>query len=477
MIPVHRTNIRLKADVRKVLPRFLDFGNPARFEPVIQFVLGLEDAAAASQLQGILKEFEHRHFDLETVFLEHYERLSKYVPTPVSLEKRLLIGAYFTHEYSIQAAALFNPSIVPHPDQSGLAPGELRFVLSLRATGEGHISSIAFLSGIIGAELEIRLESADPKLARGKYLPQQVFQKSGFARRAPMEAEGTSRLLEQLPEEFFAQEAMAAVNALEAASGLDMSRTKASLAEYCESHYELEFPKDAPLSSRILFPASRSESNGMEDARFVRFEDEKGTRFLGTYTAYNGRAIAPHLIETSDFQNFKIRPIAGKAASDKGMALFPEKVKGRYAMVGRQGGRSLSIMYSDDLYLWDSYAPLQHPQRDWEMLQMGNCGSPVKTPQGWLLLTHAVGAMRKYVLSISLLDLHEPERVIASLEQPLMSPDAEEREGYVPNVLYTCGMMAHHGHLVIPYAMSDSAIGFAKVETAAVLEALLRGVV
>lgn len=471
MIPVHRTDLRLKADARKVLLRFLDFGNPARFEPVIRYVLSLEEEEADSQYQGILRDFEHRHFDLETAFMEHFERLSEYVPLPVSQVKQLLIGAYFTHEYSIQSAALFNPSIVPHPDQSGLGPDELRFILSLRATGEGHISSIAFLSGILEANRNIRLEDTCLKLAAGKRVTQKLFQKSGLAEK--LSAERTKFLFNKLPDPFTAADALKAMEMHVSNQEQDLSSLKDYLSGYFDTHYDLEFSQEIPLESRILFPASRAESNGMEDARFVQFADEKGKRYLGTYTAYNGRAICPHLIETTDFLYFKICPLGGNAASDKGMALFPEKIMGRYAMVGRQGGRSLSIMYSDDLWHWDTYAPLQHPQRHWEMLQMGNCGSPVKTPHGWLLLTHAVGPMRKYVLSMSLLDLHHPERVIASLEQPLLSPSEEEREGYVPNVLYTCGMLEYQGQLIIPYAMSDSAIGFAWVGMEAVLKALL----
>jgi predicted GH43/DUF377 family glycosyl hydrolase len=473
MIPVHRTDLLLKADARKVILRFLDFGNTARFEPVIRYVMSLNEEEAAVQYQGIRRDFEHRHFDLETVFMAHFERLAGYVPLPVSRVQQLLIGAYFTHEYSIQSAALFNPSIVPHPDQSGLEPGELRFILSLRATGEGHISSIAFLSGIIGANLDIRLDAASMKLSCGKRVVRQLHQKSGLSRKVDLNGEVTHLVFDQLPEEFTADEALEVVRTLELSGGLDFSQISACFSDYFDTHYDLEFPEHTPLESRILFPASRAESNGMEDARFVCFGDEKGKRFLGTYTAYNGRSICPHLIETIDFRYFKIRPLGGKAASDKGMALFPGKINGRYAMVGRQGGRSLSIMYSDDLYHWDTYTPLQHPQRHWEMLQMGNCGSPVKTSHGWLLLTHAVGPMRKYVLSMSLLDLHHPERVIASLEHPLLSPLEEEREGYVPNVLYTCGMLEHCGQLIIPYAMSDSAIGFARVEVETVLDTLL----
>jgi len=414
MIDIQRTDIRLKTDPRKVILKFLDFGHSARFEPVAQYVAKLEESAAMAQLMAILDNFEERHFNLKGAFMDNFARVTAYVPVgDLSFTKKLLLGAYFTHEYSIQAAALFNPSIVPHPDQSGLSFGDLRFVMSLRATGEGHISSIVFQTGVVNAAGDIALDPVSSKLTCGQ--------------------------------------------------------PAAGVADGC---YNLTFDPDTPLSSRVLFPHSDAESNGMEDARFVQFTDKEKKWYLGTYTAYNGRAIHPHLIETLDFQHFKIKPFTGKAASDKGFALFPEKVQGKYAMIGRQGGRNLSIMFSDDLCHWDDYRPLQQPQRGWEMLQMGNCGSPVKTPQGWLLLTHAVGPMRKYVLSLTLLDLHDPGKVLASLERPLLSPNHEEREGYVPNVLYTCGMLAHGGRLVIPYAMSDNAISFATVVTDEVLTEL-----
>jgi predicted GH43/DUF377 family glycosyl hydrolase len=417
MIPVKRTLIRLHANPKKVILGYLNFSNAERVYPVARYVMELDEADAAAQLQGILTEFEERHFDLKASFKENYEKVAANVPGAPSELKKLLIGAYFTHEYSIQAAALFNPSIVPHPDQSGLEPDALRFILSLRATGEGHISSIAFQIGVVDAAGEITLDPVSPKLRLGRLI---------------------------------------------------------SSAGASEESYDIDYPEDSLLSSRILFPRSRAESNGMEDARFVQFSDKGKTCYFGTYTAYNGRTIWPQLIETEDFRHFGIRPLHGKAASDKGMALFPEKINGQYAMISRQGGRSLSFMYSDDIYRWDEYRPLQTPQREWEMLQMGNCGSPIKTPHGWLLLTHAVGAMRKYVLSLTLLDLDHPEKVVATLEEPLLHPDAEEREGYVPNVLYTCGMLQHGDELVIPYAMSDSAIGFATVKLEDIWKVMLK---
>ncbi len=474
MIPVQRTNIRLKADPKRVILKFLDLGKAERFIPVVKYVLGLSDAAVETHLEQILTEFRGRHFNLEAAFLENYGRLAAYTPPELPLPKRLLLGACFTHEYSIEAAALFNPSIVPHPGQAGLEEGELRFILSLRAAGEGHISSITFQTGCINAGGEITLDPPPPKLICGKKQTEAAFDKP-FVDRRFEGAEGMNRLLqESLPERFTEQEALAAARRLEETRNLSLSSDKEQIARVFDLNYNLAFPESTPLGSRVLFPQSRAEANGMEDARFVRFEDEGKTTYLGTYTAYDGRAIRPQLIETPDFTRFHIRPFYGKAASDKGMALFPEKVNGKYAMIGRQGGRELSIMYSDDLCFWEEYQPLQQPKRGWEILQMGNCGSPVKTPAGWLLLTHAVGPMRKYVLSFTLLDLQQPEKVLASLEQPLLSPNTEEREGYVPNVLYTCGLLRHGKYLIIPYAMSDSAVSFARVETDVVLRELAR---
>lgn len=467
MIPVKRTDIRLKANPKSVILKFLEFKNPARFEAVITAVLVMDDSEVEAQLQVIFAEFEHRHFNLRGTFLENYERLAQYITEEVSEAKKMLIGAYFTHEYSVQAAALFNPSIVPHPDQSGLAAGQLRFILTLRATGEGHISSIAFMTGILDENGDAKLDPQNSKVSSGKRVMSVVFPKNFLLERVKVDEESLQQLADLLPETFTEKQVLELVE--------DQPLLKESILKIFDDNYDVRFPDDSPLDTRVLFPMSRAESNGMEDARFVQFENGGSKTYFGTYTAYNGMVITPQLIETNDFKYFKIRPLHGAAASDKGMALFPRKIKGQYAMIGRQGGRSMSIMYSDDHYRWEAHPPLQHPKRSWELLQMGNCGSPVETPHGWLLLTHAVGPMRKYVLSLSLLDLDNPDKVIASLEHPLLSPNEEEREGYVPNVLYTCGMIQHAGKLVIPYAMSDNAISFAAVEVEDVLSELAVG--
>lgn len=412
-----RSNFRLFADPTKVLLRFLNFGNPERITPVADYIDDLNEDDAERLLQEILDDFHHRHTDIKATFEKNYYRVAEYTPGRFSQQKKLLLGAYFTHEYAVQAAALFNPSIVQHPNQKRLNPDELRVLMSLRSTGEGHISSIAFMEGIIRADGNIDWDQQPSPLQSGT-------------------------IIRKLSPE--------------------------------NTDYDVHFDDETPLSGRILFPHADVESNGMEDLRLVCFEGDSDKRYLGTYTAYNGRAIRPQWLETDDFKQFSVRTMTGLAASDKGMALFPAKIDGQYVMIGRQGGRELSIMYSHDRYHWDKYQPLQGPSRAWEMLQMGNCGSPIKTPEGWLLLTHAVGAMRKYVLSMSLLDLDNPAKVIASLEEPLMSPNKEEREGYVPNVLYTCGMMAHKDRLIIPYAMSDLAISVAQVDIKDVLAALLK---
>lgn len=407
MIAVSRSNIRIQANPKKVLARYLKYGGEERIRRIVSAVLSLEDGAVEESLAQVLEEFEHRHMNFKGILLENYGNIEAYTENVSALTPslKLLLGAYFTHEYSVESAALFNPSIVNHPDQSGLKPGELRFVMSLRATGEGHISSIEFTSGVISSEGEITLEPSPIRLVSGR-----------------------------------------------------TSKEKGT-----DSDYSITFEKETLLGNRVIFPVSPDESNGMEDVRFVEFSDGDQSIYVGTYTAYNGRNIKSKIIETDDFTTFHIRALTGNAIAGKGMALFPERIGDQYAMIGRQDGENISIMFSDNLYSWDRYKPIQVPERAWELIQLGNCGSPVKTGAGWLLLTHAVGPMRKYVISASLLDLHRPEVVLATLEIPLLEADASEREGYVPNVVYTCGILKHLNNLIIPYAMSDSAIGFARV--------------
>ena len=406
-----------------------------------------------------MQDFGTRHRDTAGIFDHHAELIANSCPDPVSsfsTNKKRLLGAYFTKEYSIQSAALFNPSIVPHPHQIADDAGNQRFVMSLRATGEGHISSIAFHTGTISADGNVTLDPPSPYFTP---LPKNEVQP--FTLQFAKERVGEqSFLLEGMSSHFTAAEALTAVKR-NAADKYPAFLEKVS--SVFDSNYTLQGRPDIPINEKVIFPSAAAESMGMEDVRFVRFTDGSEQIYYGTYTAYNGHEIKSQLIETTDFDVFHVRTLYGDAISDKGMALFPEKVDGKYVMISRQGGEVMNIMFSDNLYRWDSYQTLLSPEYDWEMVQLGNCGSPVKTDRGWLLLMHGVGAVRTYVISALLLDLHDPSKIIGRLSAPLIAADETEREGYVPNVVYTCGLLMHGDILFIPYAVSDSAIGFATV--------------
>jgi predicted GH43/DUF377 family glycosyl hydrolase len=235
---------------------------------------------------------------------------------------------------------------------------------------------------------------------------------------------------------------------------------------------EVGFKADEDISERVIFPVTMSQLNGIEDARFVEFDDGGPARFCATYTAYSGRAIRSELIETTDFLTFRLSPLRGAAARNKGMALFPRKLDGKYAMIGRQDNENLYLIYSDDLHAWDGGQAILKPRFPWEFVQIGNCGSPIELDEGWLLLTHGVGPVRKYSIGAVLLDKADPSRVLARTHEPLVRPEASEREGYVPNVVYTCGAMRHNNQIVLPYAVSDTFSKFATIEIAALMRAM-----
>ena len=389
-----------------------------RITRVIGRVLAMSQESVEAELAELMQEFGGRHVGLRASFADHFMEVCRRLPTmPVVPEetRRLLIGAHFSHEYSFEAAALFNPSMVRHPDQSGLDAGEVRFVISLRATGEGHISSICFRSGIVDADGGVRL---DPP---GRYATTPI------------------------------------------ATGIER--------DY--GGYEVAFSPDTPLAERVVFPITPSQRNGLEDARFVHFTEDDGTAaYYATYTAYSGREIAPELLRTDDFLRFRFMPVQGNAVHNKGMALFPRRIGGQFAMLTRLDGESLQLSRSGDLHTWNDAATILLPTESWEFLQIGNCGSPIELPEGWLLLTHGVGAMRRYCISAALLDLHDPTRVLARLRSPLLYAVGPERQGYVPNVVYSCGGMAHAGNLILPYAMSDSATSFAVAPLRGLLAAM-----
>jgi predicted GH43/DUF377 family glycosyl hydrolase len=399
-------------------PRDLNPTDKIRANNIVGRVLRLDAEAAAQQLSDVLDNFEGRHRNLIDIFEARAADMEDALAPHADLNQtqRRLIGAYFLNEYSFEASALFNPSIVRHPDQSGAPENGCRFILSLRAVGEGHISSLTFRSGTITADGSV---AVDPP-AR-----------------------------------------LAAVPKVR------------SCAFPANSHaVEVMFGDDEELSERVIFPITESQSNGIEDARFVEFNDEGRKTFYATYTAYSGRAIRSELLATTDFQSFRMTPLGGSAARNKGMALFPRKIDGRYAMIARQDNENLYLIYSDDLYTWEGGQSILQPEYPWEFVQIGNCGSPIELDDAWLLLTHGVGPVRKYSIGAVLLDKKDPSKILARTREPLVRPEPTEREGYVPNVVYTCGAMRHGDQIVLPYAVSDTFSNFATIKIAALIQAI-----
>ncbi len=469
---VQRMKKIFKANPNKVVLQYLDLGRPDRIKNIIDRINLLTDGEIREKLAEYKRDFGPRHQFFNDILLENYSNIESFIVAPEKLsdDKKLLLGAYFSKEYSIEAASLFNPSIVQHPDQRFLKEGLLRFILSLRATGEGHISSIEFKSGVIDENNEVHFDSE----SRFSTLPKKDLNRK-FSRKFLTDNMQSVKeeYISKFPESFTISEAE---NVCESLTGNVASKYTLEVQEVrdlLDSNYQIEFPEATQISERVIFPSSKSESHGLEDVRFVRFtEDDNSIKYFGTYTAYNGNSFRTQLIETLDFKRFKIHTLKGKGIQDKGMAIFPRKVKGKYVITSRQGGENLYIMYSDDLYKWEKYELLKTPEEPWQYIQIGNCGSPIETEKGWLLITHAVGAFRRYTMGAMLLDLDNPSKILGSLKKPLLEPNEEEREGYVPNVLYSCGSLVHNGDLIIPYAMSDSATGFAKVKLIELLDEL-----
>jgi predicted GH43/DUF377 family glycosyl hydrolase len=424
---LNRQALHLRPDPTRVIvrpfkpatePRDLNPTDKTRANHIVERVLSLDTATAAAQLADVLENFLGRHRNLLKAFELRAEEMEAALADHAAFThvQRQLVGAYFLNEYSFEASALFNPSIVAHPDQSGMPDGSLRFVLSLRAVGEGHISSLTFRSGSIGPDGAVKV---DP----------------------------TARL----------------------ASSPDIVRLPSGPGG---DVVEVAFSSAEEISERVIFPVTASQSNGIEDARFVEFDDNGRRIYYATYTAYSGRAIRSELIETSDFVSFRLSALKGDAARNKGMALFPRKIDGKYAMIARQDNENLYLIYSDDLHTWDGGQPILKPEFPWEFVQIGNCGSPIELDEGWLLLTHGVGPVRKYSIGAALLDKKDPSKVIGRLREPLLRPDPSEREGYVPNVVYTCGAMRHRDNIIFPYAVSDTFSNFATIEIQALMRAM-----
>ena len=445
-------------------------GEPSRVQAILDRVLAIPEEEVPAMLEEILRDFSSRHRGFEKVLDDHCRAVTQHLDRgePWSRERRLLIGAYFTYEYSIEGAALCNPSIVPAPDQSGLPPGKLRFVMSTRAVGEGHISSIGFRSGVIGKHGGVTFDSASRYGSTGARQSNPAYIKELFAtklREVGVDNDVSAWVLARVPDRFDIAQLQAACTSSRALRiPAVMRRETLDVIHWlASSNYDLTFEPASAISERVIFPDSPIESHGMEDARFVRFvADDGSVSYYATYTAYDGHDILPQLIETSDFLHFEIRTLNGDYAQNKGMALFPRRIDGRFAMLSRHDGESLYFMTSNNVRFWNEAEELRIPFHPWEFVQIGNCGSPIETEAGWLVLTHGVGPMRRYAIGAILLDLEDPRRVIGQLTQPLLAPVADEREGYVPNVVYTCGGIVHAGQLILPYGFSDVGIAIAR---------------
>ena len=478
---VYRGPERLLSDDKRVILRYLALSHPPRVRAIFKRIMKLPEERVGELLQRTLADFADRHHDVETAFMEHYGRAMRHchATDDITPQRRLLIGSCFTMEYSFEAAALFNPSMVPHPDQSGLAEGHVRFLLSLRATGEGHISSIVFRCGEIDPLGRISLLPSPRHARMTRPDPDRKHDKAIYCDRLKdmaLNEEFCRAVMAQLPDAFDAREVRLAIKHMRRQPGTPRISADEARAMMLPAlaNYELRFPPDTNCTDAVIFPASEIEWHGMEDLRLVRFICPDGpVHYCGTYTAYDGRRVCPMLIETGDFRTFHVNMVSGPFAKDKGWALFPRQVGGRYVMLSRHDGESLYVMWSDDLYHWAEAHKLLGPKHYWELVQIGNCGSPIETPRGWILLTHGVGPMRQYSIGAALLDLEDPSRVLGRLREPLLSPAPEEREGHVPNVVYSCGSMLHNGQLIIPYAMSDSRTGFAAVNAEQLVDQML----
>lgn len=480
-VPVTRLPHRIEPDPSRVIPRF--FGaDEVKSRRRIARVLQLSDGDVERILEDLRLDYRDQHEDVECVWMDHFGYVESFVPSDARAgldeRRKLLIGAYFTMEYAIESAALFNPSMVRAARQGDLPDGSTRFVMSLRATGEGHVSSIGFRNGVIDKNNNIIVEETSPISRALKTVPDTDFETTHF--RHTLRDIGAltpfaERVLEKFGEEFTIHQLEAELEGMRASavSPAAFEEAAENMRTLARSNYKYVIPEDAYASEIVIFPSSENESRGIEDVRLVTFTEDDGSVILfGTYTAYNGYAIFPTLLESHDLTTLEIQMMAGRYAKNKGMALFPRKIRDKYVMSGRLDGENLYILESDNVRVWNDARLSQIPRYWWEYSIIGNCGSPLETEEGWLLLTHGVGPMRQYCIGAALLDLDEPWNVIGQTREPLLMPQGEERIGYVPNVVYSCGSMIHNDRLIIPYAASDTLTTFASVSLPDLLEHL-----
>ena len=479
-----RHELVMQPDDRRVVIKLFVPGEDAqlvqnRASSLIERILQLDEDEITRLLDDVLARFAGRHHDICNTFQHHFDLVHHRVPPDIELSPsaRALIGAYFSHEFSVEAAALCNPSMVPHPDQTALEPGELRVAISLRQIGEGHISSVGFCSAILGPADSIRLEGRDGPLMIG---PRTVAKHQrdlllAGLHEEEIDNEVSAFIMNALPERYDDEEFEDVLAHLpgELLARQTSPETLDVIRRIVATDYAVAFPATVPLHQRVLWPATPAESNGMEDARFVQVVDSDGrTAYHATYTAYDGRHIGGRMLHTRDLRHFEVTALRGPAARNKGMALFPRAVGGRHLALCRSDGETLGLSTRDEQMQWQEAVPLLVPHRGWDLIQVGNCGSPVETESGWLVLTHGVGPMRRYAIGAMLLDLDRPERVIADLPHGLLDPDEHEREGYVPNVVYSCGGMVHDGRFWLPYGASDVRVGFASISLDRLLGAM-----
>ena len=483
-INLKRSRLTLQPDQSRVLLRPFNPGDTERVDRIIERILSIPDSEVSVLLENLTRDFSERHQQVHRSFQQRFEQVcgNRDSARKLSEQKRLFIGACFLAEYSLESAALFNPSIVPHMDQQELPARALRFVLSLRAIGEGHISSITFRTGVIHPNNEIEIAPPEGFITEARQVPNSTFQRDLFKRKLTelgLNCEFSQRVTDLLSPTFGIDELNSCIHAElqreQHADGVlhEDYQVANGIKMLAQSNYEVQFEHEQKLSQRILFPATPSQSNGIEDARFVRFQnDDESYVYYATFTAFDGKVVMPELVETTDFLRFRFITLNGPAAQNKGMAMFPRKINGRYAMLARHDNESLYLSYSDNIHFWNESKLLFRPEYIWELIQIGNCGSPIETEAGWLVLSHGVGPMRKYCIGAFLLDLNDPSKVIGRLTEPLLEPNETERKGYVPNVVYTCGAIVHNEILFIPYGLADHATGFATVPVKDVLAAM-----
>lgn len=481
---IERKPVKVNPDTKRVIARFF-FNGDERALQVISKVLNFSEEKIFSLISPILQEYSKRHRNITKILTRHAKKLKKQF-NELNIEfddihpyTKLLIGAYFTHEYSIESAAFFNPSIIEDPDQTDLVEGDKRVIISFRAVGEGHISSIVFRRALIDAKNNIQVLPVGNYVDEAEVIRNAIYVKKMFLKKAAYAQidESVLQEIEAKLEDRFEYTNLS--NVIKDFKALNKDYPQ-KLVEYdkvlwlSDTYHTISFSKDTDISDRVIFPISEFERKGIEDARFVKFIRDNGkVVYYATYTAFDGALIIPKLVETEDFYEFKVIPLYGDGAQNKNLALFPRKINGKYVMMSRIDGWNNYLMFSDKINVWENPILLEQPRSDWELVQVGNCGSPIETDKGWIVITHGVGPMRRYCIGVSLLDLEDPSKEIGHLKEPLIIPNNDEREGYVPNVVYSCGSIISNGELIIPYGLSDYSSSFASVNLELLLNKLL----